>query len=141
MALTATLLICLLAASWPLPYIVAVESSCTHQHLIDITVTTRTGTPVFGSPNGLPRIWRSLISSIADGDDYNESWLNLDAHIGTHVDAPGHFLHKAYTNGPTVDQLDLNVLMGRSCRCSFQLACLCYILSLAEAVMQVPCPS
>eukprot|EP00877_Chromochloris_zofingiensis_P013652 jgi/Chrzof1/8540/Cz03g14260.t1 len=112
MALTATLLICLLAASWPLPYIVAVESSCTHQHLIDITVTTRTGTPVFGSPNGLPRIWRSLISSIADGDDYNESWLNLDAHIGTHVDAPGHFLHKAYTNGPTVDQLDLNVLMG-----------------------------
>lgn len=74
----------------------------------DITVTTRMGLPVFNSATGLHRYWRSLLADAKDGDEYTESWVNLDAHTGTHVDAPRHFL----PDGPTIEQLDLSALMG-----------------------------
>lgn len=50
------------------------------------------GLPVFGQTGGLPRTWRTMEGSIAEGDDFNGSWLNMGAHTGTHVDAPAHFL-------------------------------------------------
>jgi hypothetical protein len=37
-----------------------------------------------------------------------QSWLNFDAHTGTHIDAPAHFLK----GGSTVEDLDLDVLIG-----------------------------
>jgi hypothetical protein len=37
-----------------------------------------------------------------------QSWLNLDAHTGTHIDAPAHFLK----GGSTVEDLDLDILIG-----------------------------
>jgi hypothetical protein len=37
-----------------------------------------------------------------------QSWLNFDAHTGTHIDAPAHFLK----GGSTVEDLDLDILIG-----------------------------
>ena len=42
------------------------------------------------------------------GDVATVSRLCLNAHTGTHVDAPAHFI----PNGPNVDALDLDVLVG-----------------------------
>jgi arylformamidase len=42
------------------------------------------------------------------GDPANVSRLDCDVHVGTHVDAPWHFLE----NGSTVEQLSLDVLIG-----------------------------
>lgn len=45
---------------------------------------------------------------IANGDAANVSELHLGSHTGTHLDPPFHFIDGA----PTVEQLDLNVLIG-----------------------------
>lgn len=66
--------------------------------------------PIWEQQKGLPKNWRSLHLSLADGDVVNQSWLNLDAHAGTHVDAPAHFLE----GGATIEQLDLDALIGVS---------------------------
>lgn len=42
------------------------------------------------------------------GNECNNSVLNCDTHVGTHVDAPFHFLE----DGATVDQLSLEILIG-----------------------------
>jgi kynurenine formamidase len=39
-----------------------------------------------------------------------QSWLNFDAHTGTHIDAPAHFLK----GGSTIEDLDLNTLIGNT---------------------------
>ncbi len=48
---------------------------------------------------------------IEDGADANVTRLSLSAHVGTHVDAPYHFLGDGY---PTVDQIPLDMLIGRA---------------------------
>src|SRR5207237_9584398 len=53
-----------------------------------------------------PRI--KFVSNVNKGDRHTESEMTLRTHIGTHVDAPLHFVK----GGATVDQLDLNVLVG-----------------------------
>jgi arylformamidase len=45
---------------------------------------------------------------MARGDTATVSQLNMNAHVGTHVDAPAHFV----LGGGGVDTLDLNVLVG-----------------------------
>jgi len=57
---------------------------------------------------GDPRIRIEQVSSIARGDEFNTSRLNLSSHTGTHVDAPYHFVRR----GLTVDKLPLDLLMG-----------------------------
>jgi arylformamidase len=47
---------------------------------------------------------------LADGHPYNASRIALGAHVGTHVDAPYHFL----ADGATVDQLHLEILIGKA---------------------------
>jgi arylformamidase len=44
------------------------------------------------------------------GRAYRLSRLGLSTHTGTHVDAPAHFI----ANGATVDQLPLEILMGKA---------------------------
>lgn len=46
--------------------------------------------------------------SIAGGDHANGSRLECDLHVGTHVDAPWHFIE----DGKTVEQISLDVLVG-----------------------------
>ncbi len=66
------------------------------------------------SPNlptwpGDPKIELRSISKMEDGADANVTHLSATVHIGTHVDAPYHFLGG---DAPTVEQLDLGVLTG-----------------------------
>ncbi|WIA44368.1 hypothetical protein OEZ86_007145 [Tetradesmus obliquus] len=84
--------------------------SCKHAAApyIDVTVPVRAGMPIWESPRGLPKHWRTLHLQLADGDEVNQSWLNLDAHTGTHIDAPAHFLK----GGSAIEDLDLDVLIG-----------------------------
>src|SRR4030042_248070 len=49
-------------------------------------------------------------SSIAAGDNANVSQVTMSCHTGTHVDAPHHFLN----NGKTVENLSLDLLIGRA---------------------------
>jgi len=83
----------------------------------DITLTITPQTIVWpgDSPVKLKRT-----SSIASGDNSNVSEITMSCHAGTHVDAPDHFLN----NGITVDDLSLDLLVGRA-----------YVLHLPEISM------
>lgn len=48
--------------------------------------------------------------ALADGDVANATELRLDAHCGTHVDAPRHFV----AGGATIDEVGLAELVGRA---------------------------
>ena len=48
--------------------------------------------------------------SINKGDNSNDTEWMASVHVGTHIDAPLHFLK----NGPSVDQLDLTRLIGEA---------------------------
>lgn len=50
------------------------------------------------------------VQRISQGDGYNLTTLQMNAHNGTHVDAPYHF----FESGKTVDQLDLYKLVGEA---------------------------
>jgi len=59
------------------------------------------------------------VESIDKGADANVSRLSTGVHIGTHVDAPHHFLN----DGRTVEELPLDVLTGP-----------CYVIQLPDGV-------
>lgn len=51
---------------------------------------------------------RKVLMKISEGEICNLTAFSMCAHNGTHVDAPNHF----YDAGKTVEQLDLNKLVG-----------------------------
>jgi arylformamidase len=57
---------------------------------------------------GDPPLEMELIESMEQGAHANVSRISASVHIGTHVDAPHHFLN----DGRTVDQIPLDVLTG-----------------------------
>ncbi len=73
----------------------------------DISLTIKPELPVWP---GDPPISLERASKISAGDVANVTHLSMGAHVGTHVDAPYHFLD----DHPTVDQLPLNQLTGRA---------------------------
>ena len=75
--------------------------------LIDISVAISTDLPRWP---GDPEIKLERISDIAQGADANVTLLSMGAHVGTHVDAPLHFVEDA----PDVDALSLQTLMGEA---------------------------
>lgn len=75
--------------------------------IMDISVPLSPGLPVWP---GDPRIVLERYRVIGDGSASNDSRLACSVHAGTHVDAPGHFIE----NGSTVEQLPLDILMGRT---------------------------
>lgn len=76
--------------------------------IYDVTVPITNMTPVWpGDPP--PSIQR--VAKIEDGADANVSKLEMSVHLGTHVDAPYHFLG---SEAATIDQLPLNLLIGRA---------------------------
>lgn len=95
----------------PLRCATSASASASAPTMIDLTVPIRAGMPVWESPSGLRRNWRSLSQSQAEGDVVYQSHLNLDAHTGTHVDAPRHFLGE---RGATVELLPLPALVGEA---------------------------
>ena len=72
---------------------------------IDISVGVSAGLPVWP---GDPPIELAQIASIQAGDEANVSQLRAGVHIGTHVDAPRHFLD----DGLTVEDLPLEAMIG-----------------------------
>ncbi len=85
--------------------------------IYDISVGVSPDMPVW--PGDPPLILEPL-KSIADGAHANVSRLACSVHVGTHIDAPRHFIDGA----KGVDKLSLNVLMGRA-----------YVINLPEALV------
>lgn len=52
---------------------------------------------------------RNVVESIENGSICNLTAFSMCAHNGTHIDAPYHF----YKDGKTVDELDLNKVIGK----------------------------
>ncbi|MCD6424504.1 MAG: cyclase family protein [Anaerolineales bacterium] len=73
--------------------------------LYDISLTITEDLPVWP---GDPKIELKKISQIDDGEEANVTHLSACVHIGTHVDAPDHFLG----NGETAENLSLDLLVG-----------------------------
>jgi arylformamidase len=57
---------------------------------------------------GNPPLQITPQQQVSRGDSANVSRLDFGSHTGTHVDAPKHF----FDDGPGVDQIPLDVLMG-----------------------------
>jgi arylformamidase len=73
--------------------------------LHDISLTISPDLPIWP---GDPAIELKKISQIQKGENANVTHLSACVHIGTHVDAPDHFLD----NGQTVEDLPLDLLIG-----------------------------
>jgi arylformamidase len=75
--------------------------------IYDVTAPLSAELPTFP---GDPRVQLEFTHRISEGHAYNMAKLTLGVHAGTHVDAPYHFL----ADGATVDQLPLELLIGRA---------------------------
>jgi arylformamidase len=82
----------------------------------DISLTISPDLPIWPGDPGLEL---EKISSMDEGADANVTRISAAVHIGTHVDAPYHFLN----NGRTVEGLSLEVLTGP-----------CYVLQLPDGI-------
>jgi arylformamidase len=75
--------------------------------LYDVTVVLRPGMPVWP---GEPCVEIERIQSIEAGAAANVSAIRAGVHVGTHVDAPLHFV----AGGKSVESLPLDLFVGRA---------------------------
>ncbi len=75
--------------------------------IIDISVALQPDTPLW--PGSTAFVWQPTMQ-IAAGAVANVSMFQCDSHMGTHVDAPHHFID----GGKTMEQLPLDVLIGEA---------------------------
>jgi arylformamidase len=75
--------------------------------IIDISLGIHPDMPVWP---GDPPLQLERIASIGPDSHANVSRIAAGVHIGTHVDAPLHFIE----GGASIDQLDLGIFMGRA---------------------------
>ncbi len=75
--------------------------------LYDITLSISPRLPTWPSD---PSVALERFAKMEDGADANVSRVAMSVHTGTHVDAPYHFI----ADGRTVDDLPLNLLIGRA---------------------------
>jgi arylformamidase len=73
--------------------------------ILDISMPLHPGTPTWPGSPGVRLQWTLSLDA---GDICNSTRLDCDVHVGTHVDAPRHFLK----DGATVDRLALARLIG-----------------------------
>ncbi len=76
--------------------------------IYDVSLTLSANLPVWP---GDPAIVLERVRKMEDGATANVTQMNMGVHVGTHVDAPYHFLGGA---AATVEQLSLNTLTGRA---------------------------
>lgn len=69
---------------------------------------TRRITPALAGWPGDTRYSAKRVLDIAGGDSVNVSALTFSSHLGTHADAPAHFL----PDGETIDRLPLEPFLG-----------------------------
>lgn len=74
----------------------------------DISLTISPSLPIWP---GDPPITLERVANMEEGAAANVTRMSMSVHVGTHVDAPFHFLGG---NTPTVEQLPLNLLTGRA---------------------------
>jgi len=84
--------------------------------IFDISLTISPSLPVWP---GDPPILLEQVESMDAGAHANLSRFSASVHIGTHVDAPHHFLN----DGRTIEQLPLEVLTGP-----------CYVVQLPDGI-------
>jgi arylformamidase len=72
----------------------------------DVSVPIRMGMPVFP---GDPKFRSRKLKSLESGDGVSMHKMILSNHVGTHIDAPAHFI----SGGATIDQLSLDLMNGR----------------------------
>lgn len=87
--------------------------------IFDISLTLSPDLPIW--PGDVP-FELEQVESMDAGADANVSRLSAGVHIGTHVDAPHHFVN----DGRTVEQLSLDVLVGP-----------CYVIQLPDGVESI----
>jgi len=75
--------------------------------IYDVTIPLSSDTPVYP---GDPPVNIEQKMSISNGDLANVSYYGFSSHAGTHVDPPSHLID----NGLTVDELLLELLIGRA---------------------------
>jgi arylformamidase len=75
--------------------------------MIDVSVPLSASMPVWPGSMGL-RVFS--YRRLEKGDSANVSYLECDIHVGTHVDAPLHFVK----GGASIDEIPLDVLCGRA---------------------------
>jgi len=73
--------------------------------IVDVSLPLATGIPAWPGSTGFALTW---VDRMESGHSYNNSRIACDTHIGTHVDAPLHFVK----NGRTVDQIPPDLLIG-----------------------------
>lgn len=75
-------------------------------HYIDLTHTLSENMPLY------PGTEKPTIDHLGDTNEkgFRISWLHIQSHMGTHMDAPEHY----YRNGYTLDALDVNFFTGRA---------------------------
>ncbi|MCZ6570045.1 MAG: cyclase family protein [Deltaproteobacteria bacterium] len=76
--------------------------------LIDISVPLHSGIPVWPGSTGY---LLTQTSCLDNGDASMNSMLDMDVHVGTHVDAPCHFIPGAASS----EALPLEALIGPAC--------------------------
>lgn len=84
--------------------------------IYDISLTISPDLPTWP---GDPRLELEQIESMNKGAHANVTRMSSSVHIGTHVDAPHHFLN----DGRTIEQLSLEALTGS-----------CYVLQLPDGI-------
>jgi arylformamidase len=82
------------------------EEELNEMKVYDVTVTLRPGMPVWP---GEPGMEIRRVMSIKDGMAANVSAFKTGCHIGTHVDAPLHFIE----GGKSIEELSLDLFVGR----------------------------
>ena len=85
----------------------------------DISLTLSPDLPTWP---GDPGLQLDLFESMDKGAHVNVTKISTSVHVGTHVDAPHHFLN----DGRTVEQLPLDVLTGP-----------CYVVQLPDGVEEI----
>lgn len=75
--------------------------------IIDITLPLREGMLAWPGSVGLTHEW---VKRIDAGGSSNDSIIKADIHLGTHIDAPLHFID----NAASVENIELEVLCGQA---------------------------
>lgn len=73
--------------------------------IIDISMSINEKTPLW--PGNQPPRFVSVLS-MDKGESHNETFIEMNSHTGTHIDAPLHFI----PTGQPVDQIDPSVFIG-----------------------------
>ena len=76
-------------------------------HTYDITLALSPDLPIWPGDSSFAL---EQVEKIADGAGANVSRVTMSVHMGTHVDAPDHFLG----NGKTIEKLPINLMIGRA---------------------------